>query len=56
MAPPEDPGTEMRAWHALASVPAVRNKRLHLLAERSLVVPGPKVADGAEAMFRAIHP
>jgi iron complex transport system substrate-binding protein len=56
MAAPEDAGTEMRAWRALASVPAVRNNRLHLLADRSLVVPGPKVADGAEAMFRAIHP
>jgi iron complex transport system substrate-binding protein len=52
------PGThdeEMNAWRALASLPAVRNNRLHLLPGRSLVVPGPKVAEGAEAMFAALH-
>jgi hypothetical protein len=33
----------------------VRNNRLHLLPGRALVVPGPKVAEGAEAMFAALH-
>ena len=46
---------EMRAWHALASVPAVRNDRLHILAGREFVIPGPRVAEGAEAMFRILH-
>jgi iron complex transport system substrate-binding protein len=55
LAPPEDDGREMRAWRALTSVPAVRNGRLHLLSGRSFVVPGPKVAEGAEAMFAALH-
>ena len=47
---------EMKAWRTLASLPAVRNNRLHLLPGRWFVVPGPKVADGAEAMFAALHP
>lgn len=47
---------EMRDWQALASVPAVRQNRLHLLPGRSFVVPGPHVAEAAEAMFAAIHP
>ena len=46
---------EMDAWRALASVPAVRTGRLRFLPGRTYVVPGPKVADGAEAMFRLLH-
>jgi iron complex transport system substrate-binding protein len=52
---PEEQAAAMDAWRALASIPAVRNNRLHFLPGRSLVVPGPKVAEGAEAMFRLIH-
>ncbi len=47
---------EMDTWRTLASVPAVRNNRLHFLPGRSYVVPGPRVAEGAEAMARALHP
>jgi iron complex transport system substrate-binding protein len=46
---------EVRTWDALASVPAVRNGRIHLLTGRWLVVPGPRVADSAEAIARALH-
>ncbi|MGQ0734390.1 MAG: ABC transporter substrate-binding protein [Acidobacteriota bacterium] len=47
--------TEMQAWTTLASVPAVRANRLYLLPGRSLVVPGPRVADSAEAFARVLH-
>lgn len=47
---------EVAAWKALASVPAVRRGRVHLLSGRTLVVPGPKVADSAEAIARVVHP
>ena len=47
---------EMDSWRTLASVPAVRNNRLYFLPGRSYVVPGPRVAEGAEAMARALHP
>jgi iron complex transport system substrate-binding protein len=46
---------EMRSWRTLASIPAVRLNRLHLLPGRSYVVPGPGVAEGAEAMARILH-
>ena len=52
---PEEHDAEMAAWRALASIPAVRTGRLHLLPGRSYVVPGPKVAAGAEAMFKLLH-
>lgn len=53
--PPGERASAMSAWRTLASVPAVRHDRLHFLAGRSLVVPGPRVADGAEAMFAMLH-
>jgi iron complex transport system substrate-binding protein len=46
---------EMTSWRTLASIPAVRNNRLHFLPGRSYVVPGPRVAEGAEAMARLLH-
>jgi iron complex transport system substrate-binding protein len=47
---------EMSTWSTLASVPAVRNKRLYFLPGRAFVVPGPHVAEGAEAMMQLLHP
>jgi iron complex transport system substrate-binding protein len=52
---PEAAAEEMAVWRSLASIPAVRNNRLYFLPGRSFVVPGPKVADGADAMFRLLH-
>jgi iron complex transport system substrate-binding protein len=45
-----------RAWSALASVPAVRNSRIHILNGEHLVVPGPRVVKGTDAFARALHP
>jgi iron complex transport system substrate-binding protein len=47
---------EIDSWNALASVPAVRNKRVHLLLGKHLVVPGPLVADGVEELVSLLHP
>ncbi len=47
---------QVRSWHTLASVPAVRDRRIHLLTGKALVVPGPRVAEGVERMARALHP
>jgi iron complex transport system substrate-binding protein len=52
----QDRATEMSSWTTLASLPAVRNQRLYLLTGRHLVVPGPRVAEGTEAMARLLHP
>lgn len=47
--------TEIGSWKTLASVPAVRTNRIHLLTGKDLAVPGPRVADGAEEFARLLH-
>ena len=47
---------ERSLWAALASIPAVRNSRIHFLNGSYLVVPGPRVGLAAEALARALHP
>jgi iron complex transport system substrate-binding protein len=47
---------ELDVWKALASVPAVRNSRVHFLFDDRIVIPGPRVVDGTTAMARALHP
>lgn len=44
------------AWQTLASVPAVRDKRILVLVGDRFVVPGPRVADAVAEMARALHP
>ena len=43
-------------WSALSSVPAVRNKQVHVLTGQYLVVPGPRIAEATEALARTLHP
>jgi iron complex transport system substrate-binding protein len=47
---------ERDAWSAISSVPAVKNRRVHLLQGDYLVVPGPRLAVATEAFARALHP
>jgi iron complex transport system substrate-binding protein len=54
--PVQDRERERHVWDALSSVPAVRNGRIDILVSSSLVVPGPRVADGIELIARALHP
>lgn len=49
-------GKEAAVWQTVASVPAVRNQRVLPLYGDQFVVPGPRIADAAEAMARALHP
>ena len=39
---------EMNVWSAWNSVPAVKNRHVHLIADDRTVVPGPRVAEGVE--------
>jgi len=48
--------TERTVWKALASVPAVRSDRIHLLVGDEFVVPGPRVVPAAERLARTLHP
>ena len=53
---PAAPADEGRnAWAPLASIPAVRNGRIHVLEGAHLVVPGPRVAQATEDLARALH-
>jgi iron complex transport system substrate-binding protein len=51
-----DREAEQKAWDSLPSVPAVRQKRVHMLFGDYLVVPGPRVAQAIEDIAKAIHP
>ena len=46
---------ELRVWDALASVPAVRNRRVHILVDPRTVIPGPRVAEAVDVLARALH-
>jgi iron complex transport system substrate-binding protein len=47
---------EKSVWSTLASIPAVRSQRIHLMTGDFLVVPGPRFPEATEAFARAIHP
>jgi iron complex transport system substrate-binding protein len=49
-------GKEVAVWNALPALPAVRAGRVVLITDPRTVVPGPRVAEGAELIARAIHP
>jgi iron complex transport system substrate-binding protein len=51
-----DAGGERSAWSPLASIPAVRNGRIHFLTGAQFVVPGPRVGLAAEQLARMLHP
>jgi len=47
---------ELLAWNALASVPAVRNHRIHVLVGDEFVVPGPRVVEATRKLAQTLHP
>ncbi len=53
---PEQIDRERAAWQTLPALPAVREGRVALLVGDEFVVPGPRLADAAEAIADVIHP
>ncbi len=51
-----DTARELEPWNALASVPAVRNKRVYLLTGDEFVVPGPRIVLAAQRLAAVVHP
>jgi iron complex transport system substrate-binding protein len=47
---------ERAAWKTLPAVPAVRTGRVAVLVGDQFVIPGPRLADAAEAIAGIIHP
>ena len=52
---PEELKREIETWKTLSALPAVRNGRVILLTDERTVVPGPRVAEGTEAIARVLH-
>lgn len=47
---------EIATWSQLQGVPAVRNQRVYIISDPRTVVPGPRVAEGVEAIAAVLHP
>jgi iron complex transport system substrate-binding protein len=47
---------DLAAWQAVPAIPAVRSKRIIVLAGTDLVTAGPRVAKATERIARALHP
>jgi iron complex transport system substrate-binding protein len=47
---------EAGAWNVLGAVPAVRDHRLYFLFDDRIVIPGPRIIEGALVMARTLHP
>jgi iron complex transport system substrate-binding protein len=54
--PQDDLARERGVWGRLASIPAVRTGALSFLSGEYLVVAGPRLAQGTDALARALHP
>jgi len=50
------PANDLGVWNTLASIPAVRTARVHSVVGDFVVVAGPRLAEGAEAVARVLHP
>jgi iron complex transport system substrate-binding protein len=48
--------SDLKAWDALPSVPAVRAHRVFMLQGEEFVVPGPRVSAAIERLARTLHP
>jgi iron complex transport system substrate-binding protein len=53
---PEIFDAERQVWNGLASVPAVKNRRVYLLNGLEFVVPGPRIVVAAQRFARTLHP
>jgi len=52
----EQAAQDLRVWDTLASIPAVKSHRVHLLVGDEFVVPGPRVVDATRALAHTLHP
>jgi iron complex transport system substrate-binding protein len=46
---------EVTTWNQLASLPAVRAKRVHIITDPRTVIPGPRVVEGVEIIAERLH-
>ena len=51
-----DISRDIQPWGTLSSVPAVRNRRLHILVGDEFVIPGPRIGVAARRLAEVLHP
>ena len=51
-----DISADRAAWSTLSSIPAVRQRQVHVLTGQYLVVPGPRFVQAIETLARTLHP
>ena len=49
-------GRNLRAWDALPSIPAVRNKRIYQLRGDGMMNPGPRISASVRRVAEVLHP
>ncbi|HUP39836.1 MAG TPA: helical backbone metal receptor [Vicinamibacterales bacterium] len=49
-------GRNLRAWDSLASIPAVRNKRIYQLRGDGMMNPGPRISASVRRVAEVLHP
>jgi iron complex transport system substrate-binding protein len=49
-------GRNLRAWESLASIPAVRHKRIYQLRGDGMMNPGPRISASVRRMAEVLHP
>jgi iron complex transport system substrate-binding protein len=49
-------GRNLRAWNSLASIPAVRNKRIYQLRGDGMMNPGPRISASVRRVAEVLHP
>ncbi len=54
--PTDDPTSLIEQWQELDTIPAVRNRRIHVLTEDYVLIPSPRVTLLAQALVRLLHP
>jgi iron complex transport system substrate-binding protein len=56
MNPKADYGKALQEWARWKTIPAVKNKRIHLIDSDLIDRPSPRIIDGLEEMARVLHP
>ena len=51
----EEERKEAATWNQLAALPAVRDKRVHIITDTRTVIPGPRVVEGVEVIAERLH-